>query len=214
MITVFGFDNVPAPVRGVTRDLRVLWALEESGLPYRLYALDFAAGELKGAEYLGVNPFGAVPAIDDAGFRLFESAAIVLYVAEKSGRLLPADAHGRTRTTQWAFAAVNTVEPACVELFVIDTFLEGQDWAERRRPTTVESARHRLATLERELADRPYLLGDEFTVADILMTRVLRIVAHTDLLAAVPHVDAYRTRCEARPAWRKVLADYDRRLAA
>jgi glutathione S-transferase len=214
MLTVYAFGNVPAPVIGVTRDLRVLWAAEEANLPYRIHALDFARGELRGPEYLRVNPFGLVPAIDDGGFKLFESAAIVLYIAERSQRLLPAEPAARARALQWAFAAVDTVESSMADLFVTDKFHGDKAWAKERRPTLVATAEKRLASLELELAGRSYLLGDEFGAADILMTSALRLLQHTDLLDAARNVSAYKARCEARPAWGKVYAAYEQRLAA
>lgn len=214
MISVYVFGNAPPPVWNVTRDLRVLWALEETGLPYRLHALDFARGELKRPAYLRINPFGKIPAIEDGGLALFESAAIVLYVAEKAGRLLPGSLPGRALAAQWAFAAVNTVEPALSELFSIDHFHADRAWAKERRPALVEQAELRLASLEGELATRPYLLGDEFSAPDIVMASVLREVQHTGLLQGAPNVAAYHARCEARPAWTKVLAEHHQRLAA
>jgi glutathione S-transferase len=214
MLTVYAFGNVPAPVIGVTRDLRVLWAAEEAGLPYRVHALDHARGELRGPEYLRVNPFGLVPAIDDEGLRLFESAAIVLYLAEKAQRLLPAEASARARALQWAFAAVDTVESSMLDLFVIDKFHADKAWAKERRPALVATAQKRLASLDLELAGRTYLLGNEFGAPDILMTSALRLLQHTDLLDAAPNVAAYKVRCEARPAWRKIYAAYEQRLAA
>jgi glutathione S-transferase len=213
MITVYVFGNAPAPVRNVTRDLRALWALEETGLSYRLVRLDFARGELTRPEYTRINPFGQIPSIDDAGFRLFESAAIALYLAEKAGRLLPETREGRTLATQWAFAAVNTVEPAVAELFVNDAFFADQPWARARRPAVVELVRKRLATLEAELSDRPYLLGSDFSAPDILMATVLRL-APREQLAAAPSAAMYLARCESRPAWQKVFAEHQQRLAA
>jgi glutathione S-transferase len=214
MITVYVFGNAPAPVRNITRDLRALWALEESGLPYRIQPLDFATGELKSREYLRINPFGKIPSIDDGGFMLFESAAIVQYVAEKSGRLLPTNPDERARAAQWTFAAVNTVEPPVLELFTIDALFGDQPWAKGRRPAVVEHVKQRLATLDAELAKRPYVLGKEFAAPDILMATVLRMVQQPDLLAAAPNVAAYLARCESRPAWGKVLAEHQQRLAA
>jgi len=214
MLTVYAFGNVPAPVIGVTRDLRVLWAAEEAGIPYRIHPLDHARGELRSPEYLRVNPFGLIPAIDDGGFQLFESAAIVLYLAEKAQRLLPAEPSARARAVQWAIAAVDTVEPSMADLFVLDKFHADKAWAKERRPVFVATAQKRLASLESELAGRSYLIGDEFGAQDILMSAALRLLQHTDLLDAAPHVAAYKARCEARPAWRKIYAAYEQRLAA
>jgi glutathione S-transferase len=213
MIIAYVFGSVVKPVIGVTRDLRILWALEETGLPYRLQALDFARGDLRAPDYVRVSPFACIPAIDDDGFTLFESAAIVLYLADKAGKLLPADARSRTLATQWAFAAVNTVEPALIQLFAMDKFSPNPS-AEARRPSVVETVQRRLASLDQQLADRPFLMGNEFTAPDILMATVLRIVRYTDLLAAVPNVAGYKARCEERPAWKKVIAAYEERLAA
>jgi len=214
MITVYVFGNAPAPVRDVTRDLRALWVLEESGLPYRLERLDYARGELKRPSYTRIHPFGQIPAIDDDGFTLFESAAIVLHVAGKAGQLLPKSREDRTRATQWAFAAVNTVEPPIVELFAADAFFAEQAWVKERRPTLVERVKARLAALEGEFAKRPFVLGVDFSAPDILMATVLRLVQQPDLLAAFPNVSGYLERCEARHAWRKVLAEHRQRLAA
>lgn len=214
MIRAYVFGNAPRPVWEVTRDLRVLWALEESGLPYRLHPLDFEAGELESPEYTRIQPFGQIPAIEDDGFALFESAAIVLHLAEKSGRLLPPERLGRALAVQWAFAAVNSVEPALAEVFVLDHFAADQPWARARRPDAEAQARRCLAALERVLARRDYLLGDDFSAPDIVMTTVLRLVRHTDLLRAAPHVAVYRERCEKRPAWTQVIAAHLQRLAA
>jgi glutathione S-transferase len=214
MITVYVFGNAPPPVRTLTRDLRVLWTLEELGLPYRLRPLDFARGELESPEYARVNPFCKIPAIDDDGFTLFESAAIVLHLAEKAGALLPNGSHGRSLAAQWAFAAVNTVEPPMAELFVLDHFAGDAAWAVERRPAVVTQVQARLARLDAELAKRPFAAGPEFTAADVLLSSVLRMVQHTDLLRAAPRVASYKARCEVRPAWRKVLAEHEQRLAA
>jgi glutathione S-transferase len=170
-------------------------------------------GELRGEDYLRINPFGRVPSIDDDGFKLFESGAILLYVADKSGALLPKDAKKRALATQWAFAALDTVEPAMTDLAAIDRFSPDAAWAKERRPMLAKAAQASLKTLEAELAGRPYLAGDEFTIADILLISVLRFIQHTDLLGDVPAVSAYKARCEARPAWKRVLAAYEARLA-
>jgi len=216
MITVYVFGNAPRPVWNVTRDLRALWTLEETGLPYRVHPLDFERGELKRPEYTRVQPFGQIPAIEDDGFALFESAAIVLYLAQKSGKLLPPSLsfQGRALAAQWAFAVVNSVEPALAELFVLDHFAADDPRTKERRPAVTEQAKARLASLDAVLAQRSHLLGDEFSAPDILMSSVLRLVQHTDLLRATPHVAAYKARCEERPASKKVVAAHHQRLAA
>jgi glutathione S-transferase len=212
MITVYAFDKVPPPVIGITRDLRVIWALEETGLAYRLSLIDGTRGQHREPEYLRVNPFGLIPAIEDDGFSLFESAAILVYIAGKSGKLAPRDDKARAVSAQWAFAAVNTIEPPLIEIFAIDKFSSDQDWAKARRPVRAEQAQARLATLEKELAGKLYLAGNDFGIADILMTSVLRFVQHTDLLAGLPNVTAYKARCEKRPAFEKALHDHKMRV--
>jgi glutathione S-transferase len=212
MITAYVFDKVPPPVIGVTRDLRVTWALEETGLAHRLALIDGARGQHREPDYLKVNPFGTIPAIEDDGFSLFESGAILVYIATKSGKLAPRDDKARALSAQWAFAAVNTVEPPLIEIFAIDKFSSDQDWAKARRPVRVEQAQARLAALEKALAGKPFLTGDEFGIADILMTSVLRFVQHTDLLAGLPNVTAYKARCQKRPAFEKALHDHKMRV--
>lgn len=214
MITVYVFGNVTAEVRGITRDLRALWALEEAGLPYRVHPLDDMRGELSSADYLHVNPFGLVPAIDDDGFKLYESAAILFYIAEKAGKLLPTGAEARALATQWAFTALSTVEPAITDLASIDKFFADREWAKERRPALVETVKQRLATLNEQPLGQAYIMRNEFSVSDILLSTVLRQIQHTDLLGAAPNVGAYKARCENRPAWKKTYAEYQQRLAA
>jgi glutathione S-transferase len=211
MITVYGFSKVPPPVKGITRDLRVVWALEEVGLPYKLHPLDAVRGDHRGPEYAEANAFNIVPAIDDDGFKLFESGAILLYLADKVGKLLPKEAKARAIAQQWMFAALNTVEPALLEIFAIDRFYADAAWAKERRPMRVDNAKTRLGVVEKELAKRPYLAGGDFSAADILMTSVLRFVQHTDILPGLPNVAAYKARCEKRAAWEKVISEHERR---
>ncbi len=205
MIRVSAFRWVPPFARGLVRDLRVRWALEEAGLPYeeRLIGADDRGSDA----YRALQPFGQVPAYEEDGLVLFESGAIVLHVAARSEALMPADPEGRARTTAWMFAALNTIEPRIQSLAELDLFHAGEDWARQRRPAVVEATTVRLGELAASLGGRDYLVDDRFTAADLLMTTVLRIVRHTDLLAQVPPLDAYRRRCEARPAFRKALAD-------
>jgi glutathione S-transferase len=214
MLTIYAFSSLPPMAVGLSRDLRVFWAVEELGLDYRVHPIDAMQGGLNGDDLLAVQPFGNIPAIDDGGFTLFESGAIVFYLAEKAGRLLPDDAQGRALARQWAFTALNTLEPQTLNLLAIDSFYADQPWAKERRPAQAALAVKHLTVMERLIGDGPYLMGEDFTVPDILMATVLRQVQHTDLLKEMPNLTAYKARCEARPAWQKVLASYEERLAA
>ncbi len=204
MITVSAFRWVPPFAQGLVRDLRVRWALEEAGLAYdeRLIGREDQAS----AGYRALQPFGQVPAFEEDGLVMFESAAIVLHIAERSEALMPRDPKGRARTTTWMFAAMNTIEPAIQNLAELDLFHGGQEWANLRRPAAVDFVKKRLTSLSAWLDGRDYL-ENRFTAADLLMTTVLRILRHTDLLSQMPTLDAYRLRCEARPAFRKAMAD-------
>ena len=211
MITLYGFGNIFPAGRGETKDLRAQWALEETGLPYRVHALDHAAGDLNGDAFGRISPFRQVPVIDDDGFVVAESAAVVLYVAEKSGRLIPADVQGRTRVTQWCFAAVSTVEPTLVCLDLIGIF-DRRHVAHEIQAEVREIAARWLEGLERRLDDREWIACDEFTAADLLMACVLRGIRKTDLMDPFPKVKAFHARCFARPAWQRTLALYAERL--
>lgn len=212
MITLYGFGRLFRPAIGETRDLRAQWALEETGLPYRVHPLDHTGGETHEAAYAAISPFQLVPVIDDDGVTLAESGAILLYLAEKSGRLIPADAVGRARVVQWCFAALNTVERPMLEIQLIDKFGDpgGKDAA--RRAEMVQAAHRWLTYLEVQLQDRDWIAGPDFTVADILLATVLREVRKTDLLEAYPQVKAWYDRALARPAWERALAAYAERL--
>jgi glutathione S-transferase len=205
MITLTAFRSVPPFVRGLVRDLRVRWALEEAGLPYREQLV--GREDLATAAYRPLQPFGQVPAIEEDGFKLFESGAIVLHIAGRCEALMPAEAMGRARTTAWIFAAVNTVEPPVQELAGVDLFYAGEVWTAARRPMVVEAVQKRLGALQDWLGGRDYL-EDRFTAGDLLMTTVLRMLRHTDIVSARPALKAYQERCEARPAFQKALADH------
>jgi glutathione S-transferase len=209
MITLYGFRTIFAGGVGETKDLRAQWALEETGLPYRVHGLDQMAGELDSEAYSRISPFHQVPVIDDDGFVVAESAAVVLYLAEKAGKLIPSDVQGRTRVTQWCFAAVSTVAPTFSCLDVIAIFDSGNHKLEAE----VRKLAHRwLSDVERRLADREWIACAEFTVADIMMACVLREVRKTDLLDPFPKIKAYYERCFARPAWERTLRSYAERF--
>jgi len=206
MINCYAFGAVPPFAQGLVRDLRVRWALEEAGLPYRVTLVGEYEGAMPLSTYRAIQPFGQVPAIDDGNLTLFESGAIVLHVAERSDALLPADPAARAQVIQWMFAALNTIEIPVERLAEIDLFYPDERWAKERRPATIEFVRRRLMTLASCLDGREHLVGT-FTAADILMVSVLRVLRHTDLLEEQPVLAAYKQRCEARPAFRKALAD-------
>src|SRR4051812_30436011 len=194
MITLYCFGNIFPAGRGETKDLRAQWALEETGLPYRVHALDHSGGELDGEAYSRISPFGQVPVIDDDGFVVAESAAVVLYLAEKAGTLIPGDVQGRTRVVQWCFAAVATVEPMFTCLDVIGIF----DKDAHALETEVRKLAGRwLGDVERRLEDREWIACAEFSAADIMMAGVLRSVRKTDLLDPFPRTKAYFERCLA-----------------
>ncbi len=202
MITVSAFRWVPDVARGLVRDLRVRWALEEAGLAYEVWLIGPA--QQKSDAYRSLQPFGQVPAYEEDGFVLFESGAIIHHIAAKSTVLMPTDDKGRARTLSWMFAALNSIEPHIDNLADLDLFHANDDWAKQRRPAALQMAQTRLDALSDWLKDRDYL-EERFTAADLLMTTVLRIPRHTDLIARMPVLDAYRRRCEARPAFKRAL---------
>jgi glutathione S-transferase len=203
MITLYGFSNIFPGGHGETKDLRAQWALEETGLPYRVHALDQTAGDLDSEDYRRISPFRQVPVIEDDGFVVAESAAIVLYLAEKSGKLIPAELQGRTRVVQWCFAATSTVEPTLQCLDVIEIF-GGAD--ENLKGEVKKLAERWLGDVERRLEGREWIASDDFTAADIMMAGVLRTIRKTDLLQTFPRLTAYYGRCFARPAWERALS--------
>ncbi|HEV2678684.1 MAG TPA: glutathione S-transferase family protein [Aliidongia sp.] len=214
-IIVTGFRWAPPFAQGLVRDVRVRWTLEEAGRPYEARLIDF--GDLKSDAYRQQHPFGLVPACEIEGRGLFESGAIVHHIAADVEALMPADRHERVNTVTWMFAALNTVEPPIQNLLSIDLQHGDEPWAKLRRPGAVDEVNVRLGALAAWLDGRDYLV-DRFTVADILMTTVLRFIRHTDLVTGFPVLDAYVKRCEARPAFQRALrdqmADYARNAPA
>jgi glutathione S-transferase len=203
MIRLSAFRWVPPFAQGLVRDLRVRWALEEVGLPYEVHLL--GDGEKNSPEYRAMQPFGQVPVYEEDDLVLFESGAILLHIADKSETLMPRDAAGRARVTAWTFCALNTVEPYIANLTTIDLFNADQDWAKTRRPVELDRVKTRLATLDERLTSQDCLEGGRFTVADLLMTTVLRNLRHCDLVSQYPALDAYIKRNESRPAFKRAL---------
>jgi glutathione S-transferase len=202
-ILVSAFRWVPPFTQGYVRDLRVRWALEETGLPYEAELID---PEIKASEgYRGWQPFGQVPAYRDGEVEMFESGAIVLHIAAESGALSPADPAGRARVATWVLAALNSIEPHVQELGSIDVFHAGEGWTAERRPQVEATLDRRLGALAAWLGDREHL-EDRFTAGDLVMTTVLlELVGPAGLLARFPSLDAYRRRCEGRPAFGRAL---------
>ena len=209
MITLYAFRNIFPEGIGETKDLRAQWALEETGLPYRVHGLDQTAGELDSDTYRKVSPFRQVPIIDDDGFVVAESAAVVLYVAEKAGKLIPSDVQGRTRVMQWCFAAVATVEPTLTCLDFVEIFDSGND---ALKAQVRKLAARWLGDVDRRLEDHDWIAGAEFSAADIVLAGVLRTIRKTDLMEPFPRIKAYFARCHARPAWHRALASYAERF--
>jgi glutathione S-transferase len=199
------FAHAPDRGRGLARDLRVRWALEEAGQPYEVRPVSFEA--LKQPGHLAQNPFGQIPTFEEDGVVLFESGAIVLHIAQRHPGLLPIKAHARARATAWMFAALNTIEPVIVERQKA-VLLEGKEsWTEARMPLVLERIRTRLGELSRHLGQADWLDGD-FSAADILMVTTLRwlTVPKTGLVDDTPNLLAYVARGEARPAFQRAFA--------
>jgi glutathione S-transferase len=202
-IEITAFQWVPPLAQGLVRDLRARWALEEAGLDYRVRLFDF---QHIPADYLLEQPFNQVPALHEGEVRIFETGAIVQYIGEKSEALLPRETHDRYRAIQWTYAALNSVEPAVMNLAVIDLFYPDEEWAKLRRPGAEEFARLKLKRVSDWLGDAEWL-EDRFTIGDLMMITVLRLLRHTELVAEFPNLAAYMRRGEERPAFKQALSD-------
>jgi len=201
-IEITAFRWVPEFAQGVVRDLRARWALEEAGFDYRVRLLD----QERPPEYLAEQPFDQVPCFNDGKIKIFETGAIVQYIGEQAETLLPRDPQGRYRAIQWTYAALNSVEPAILNLLLIDIFYAGEEWAKLRRPGAADFARLKLKRVSDWLGDKTWLEG-RFTIGDLIMITTLRFLRHTDLVAQFPNLDEYLKRGEARPAFQRALAD-------
>jgi glutathione S-transferase len=203
------FDWVPPPPRGYVRDLRIRWALEEAGLPYRVASVPFQGRD---AEHFARQPFGQVPWLTDGDVSIFESGAVLLHLGELSAKLMPTDPRGRADVQEWVFAALNSVEMASLPwslLVFSGTSKDDPIW----KQFEAFLKQHRLAHLEPVLRDREWLAG-AFSIADILMADVLRLVDRFDGLADYPNTRAYVARATARPAFVKAHADQMAHFAA
>ena len=202
-ITITAFERSPDGGKGLARDTRVRWALEEVGQPYEVRLVSFRA--LKEPAHLRLHPFGQIPTYEDGALALFETGAIVLHLAQHHAGLLPGDANARARAITWMFAAVNTVEPPILDL-VTAKILEGdKPWAKERLPLVQERIRTRLGQLSARLGDAEWLDG-AFSAGDLMMVSVLLRARPSGMLDEFPGLAAYVARGEARPAYQRAFA--------
>src|SRR5580765_2648767 len=206
-ITITAFERSPDGGRGLARDTRVRWALEEVGQPYEVRLVSFRA--MKEQAHLALHPFGQIPTYEEGDLALFESGSIVFHIAERHAGLLPDDANARAHAITWMFAALNTVEPPILEL-VTAKLLEGdKPWSRERLPLVEDRVRDRLAPLSARLGDADWLDGG-FSAGDLLMVTVLRRLNGSGLPEEYPNLSAYLARGEARPAFKRA---FDAQLA-
>ncbi len=200
MLTAFNW--VPDFARGLVRDLRIRWALEEIGRPYGTEL--FSATAPRPGDYLARQPFDQVPAFADGEVELFESGAILLYLGEQDERLLPPEGQARWSAICWLFAAFSSVEPFFQRLVGYDVFHADKPWAKEARVPAAELAERKLQRVADALGDKDWLAGP-FSIADIAMVTVLRTLRHTEMVAGFPSLAAYQARGEARPAFQRAL---------
>lgn len=207
MITIYTAGSIPPFLKWTwLRPLRAVWTAEELGLPYTLHRLDAVKGEQRGEAYLAVNPFGKIPSMKDGDFTLFESGAIVTYLADKAGKLIPAPkTRERAIHDQWCFAAVNTIEPPVFDHMFAGLQAAQFAWAKERAPQLRDLAQARLKLFAKALGGNEYLTGKAFTVADALMGQVLNFVNDPGLFDGAEAVRDYHARVTARPAYQRAL---------
>ena len=206
-VTITAFERSPDGGKGLARDTRVRWALEEVGQPYEVRLVSFHA--MKEPAHLALHPFGQIPTYEEGDLALFETGAIVFHIAERHAGLLPDDAKARARAIAWMFAALNTVEPPILEL-VTAKFLEGdKPWTKERMPLIVDRIHARLKQLSDRLGDAEWLDG-AFSAGDLMMASVLLRLKPSGILNEFPNLAAYVARGEARPAY---IRAFDAQLA-
>jgi glutathione S-transferase len=202
-IVITAFERSPDGGKGLARDTRVRWALEEVGQPYEVRLVSFRA--MKEAAHLALHPFGQIPTYEEGDLALFETGAIVFHVAQHHAGLLPEDANARARAITWMFAALSTVEPPILE-FANARLLEGdKPWAGERQPLVADRVRNRLVQLAARLGDADWLDG-AFSAGDLMMASVLLRLRPSGILDEFPRLAAYVARGEARPAYQRAFA--------
>ena len=201
-ITITAFERSPDGGRGLARDTRVRWALEEVGQPYEVRPVSFAA--MKESAHLALNPFGQIPTFQEGDLTLFETGAIVFHIAQHHAGLLPDDANARARAITWMFAALSTMEPPVLDLTVARLLERDRSWAAERLPLVEDRIRTRLGQLSTCLGDADWLDG-AFSAGDLMMVSVLLRLRASGLLDEYPNLAAYVGRGEARPAYRRAF---------
>ncbi|MGI4876436.1 MAG: glutathione S-transferase family protein [Janthinobacterium lividum] len=202
-ITITAFERSPDAGKGLARDTRVRWALEEAGLPYEVRLVSFAA--MKEPAHLALHPFGQIPTYEEGSLVVFETGAIVFHIAQRHAGLLPDDLDGRARAITWMFAALNTVEPPILELQTAKIAEGDKPWSQERLPLVLDRIRARLAPLSTRLGEADWLNGS-FSAGDLLMASVLLRLRMSGLLDEYPNLAAYVARGEARPAYQRAFA--------
>ena len=202
-ITITAFERSPDGGKGLARDTRVRWALEEAGQPYAVRLLSFAA--MKEPAHLALHPFGQIPTYEEGDLALFETGAIVLHIAGRHAGLLPDDVHARSRAIAWMFAAVNTVEPPILEYATVRILESDKSWYEARLPLVEDRVDDRLGRLSARLGNADWLDG-AFSAGDLMMVSVLLRLKSSGLLDSYPNLTAYVARGEARPAYQRAFA--------
>ena len=202
-ITITAFERSPDGGKGLARDTRVRWALEEAGLPYEVRLVSFRS--MKEPAHLALHPFGQIPTYEEGDLALFETGSIVLHIAEHHPGLFPADANARARAITWMFAALNTVEPPILELVTAKLVERDRPWTAERLPLVADRVRARSSQLAIRLGDGDWLDGD-FSAGDLLMVSVLLRLRPSGLLNEFPSLAAYVARGEARPAYQRAFA--------
>ncbi len=203
MPTLTVFDRSPDEGKGLARDMRVRWALEEVGQPYNVRLISFQA--MKEPAHLALHPFGQIPTYEEGGLVLFETGSIIFHIAQQHEGLLPADAPARARAITWMFAALNTMEPPILDLTIARIIEAKMPWAQERLPLVMDRARVRLGQLSARLEDGEWLDG-AFSAGDLLMVSVLLRFRIPGLLEEYPNLAAYVARGEARPAYQRAFA--------
>lgn len=201
-VTITAFERSPDGGKGLARDTRVRWALEEVGQPYEVRLVSF--GAMKESAHLALHPFGQIPTYEEGDLSLFETGSIVFHIAERHAGLLPDDANARARAITWMFAAVNTVEPPILELVTAKIFEGDRPWAKERVPLVMDRVRERLKQLSARLGDADWLDG-AFSAGDLMMVSVLLRLNPSGLLNEYPNIAAYVVRGEARPAYKRAF---------